>query len=112
MKDAMQIARQRRQEHIDEIARLENEIENLQDRIGELETFLEFGETLIDGNTADSMSASDETDDFDVEDKLDAPTAVTRPGPRSIMPVDAWHAEDEDDAADQSIARVLSARNG
>lgn len=113
MKDAMEIARQRRQDHIDEIARLEREIEKLQDKIGELETFLNFGETLINDGDAEASLASPETfEEDEIEPQAEAPAASSVPGLRSILPVDEWHADEEDDAADQSISRVLSARNG
>lgn len=114
MKDAMEIARQRRQDHIDEIGRLEREIESLQDRIGELETFLEFGETLIDdSNTGTGATSPDRRiEEDDAADKVEVKAASSIPGLRNILPVDEWHADEDDDAGDQSISRVLSARNG
>lgn len=113
MKDAMEIARLRRQDYIDEIAQLEGEIESLQDRIGELETFLEFGETLIKGSgIEDDPALSEPHVDAGAEDKKEPEAASSIPGLRNILPVDEWHADEEDDAADQSITRVLSARNG
>jgi Asp-tRNA(Asn)/Glu-tRNA(Gln) amidotransferase C subunit len=106
MKDAMDIARQMQQQHIDKIARLEIEIEALRERVSELETFLEFGETLINGGL-------DEEDD-----QRSAPAApavnVSREKPelRNVLPDDDWSADDdEEEATQQSIARVLSNRN-
>ena len=111
MKDAMEIARQRRQDHVDEIERLEREIEALQDKIGELDTFLDFGETLIGGGDAKQSSKAPEKAE-EAEGEVDTPAASSMPGLRNVLPVDDWHADDEDDATEQSIARVLSARNG
>ena len=107
MKDAMDIAKQKRQEHIDMIAQLESEIEELQERIGELESFLDFGEALINGGL--------DAEDDDAHEEALAPAVEPLRGMselRSVMAVDDWQADDEDDAAEQSIARVLSARNG
>ena len=106
MKDAMDIAKQRRQEHIDLIAQLESEIEELQEKIAELESFLDFGEALINGR----LDAED-------DDAPEGPALAVEPlrdmqELRSVMAVDDWHSDEEDDATEQSIARVLSARNG
>lgn len=101
MKDAMDIARQRRQQHVDEIARLNAEIEELQDRIGELDTFLDFGETLI-GNAPTPISAR----------VTSAPASLRTPELREIDESDDWDDDADEDRAQQSIANVVSARNG
>lgn len=109
MKDAMNIARQRRQDHVDAIAQLENEIEALHEKIGELDSFLDFGEALINGSL-------DEEDDETPEAPISASAPVRNTSElRSVLPVDDWHSaetDDGEDATEQSIARVLSARHG
>ena len=104
MTDAMDIARQMRQQHIEKIKRLENEIEALQERIGELETFLDFGETLINGGMED--------EDDDAPAVQEATPLRDRPELRNVLPDDDWSSDDEDEATQQSIAGVLSTRNG
>ena len=106
MKDAMDIAKQRRQEHIDLIAQLESEIEELHEKIAELESFLDFGEALINGGLDAEDDEAPETPAPAVEPRRDMQEL------RSVMAVGDWQADEDEDAAQESIARVLSARNG
>ena len=113
MMDAMEIARKQRQDHIDDIARMEAEIEALRERIGELDIFLDFGETLLKGDTNENAR----------------PTSAPAPMPRvfsrtpeikSVQADDDWDDDQDDENRDEiddeeeddPIARVIAAHGG
>lgn len=96
MTDALQIARQRRQDHEDAIAEKEREIEELREMIGELDSFIEFGESLMNGDDKPQIK------------EVPQPFATAAPTVDDDEdPADEWNVPDEDNS---SIARVLASR--
>lgn len=105
MSDAMQVAKQRHKEYEASVAKKEAEIEELNELIADLESFMEFGDALI-GKTPAAAPAKK--------------TVVSRPVVQVSKPVaepkNEWDndddkANDKDDAND-GISRVLSQRIG
>ena len=97
MTDALQIARQRRKDHEAAIAEKEREIEELREMIGELDSFIEFGEALV-GDEKPQIK------------EVPQPFAAA-PAPTTVAddedPADDWNVPDEDNGA---IARMLASR--
>lgn len=99
MSDAMQIARQRRGEYEESIARKEREIEELREMIGDLDRFLEFGQDLIGGNGSTGKPADPAPAKPNVQNIQDV-------SPKPVNDMD----EEWDTDATKSIENVLAAR--
>lgn len=106
MSDAMQVAKQRHKEYEASVAKKEAEIEELNELIADLESFMEFGDALI-GKTPAATPAKK--------------TVVSRPVVQVTKPVtepkNEWDNDDDDKAGDKNddndgISRVLSQRIG
>ena len=97
MSDAMQVAHQRRKDYKASIAKKEAEIEELNELVADLDSFMEFGEALM-GN--EPVTAAREVSKPVVQ--------VTKPIP-DPDPEDEWA---ENDGETNGIARVLSQRTG
>ncbi|MEM9971011.1 MAG: hypothetical protein AAF762_07915 [Pseudomonadota bacterium] len=114
MADALKVAQNRRDEYKKEIAKKEAEIEELKELLSDLDSFIEFGEALVnDGDEKPAETAS--TPDRVVSKPVVSKPAVSRPSPQQTpQPVQATPVDDEwgADENKQGIARVLAARNG
>ena len=92
MSDAMQVAQQRRTDYKTAITKKNNEIAELNELIADLDSFIEFGEALLD-------------------EKTEKVREVSRPVAATQSPSDAddeWHSDD----INQGITQVLSQRTG
>lgn len=104
MTDALQVARERRKEHEAAIAEKRLEIEELEEMIGDLDRFLEFGEELIGESRA---KAAERPITRPISQPVSRP--VSQPAPAAIADKDDdWEESDPT----ESIARMLAARNG
>ncbi|MEM7719249.1 MAG: hypothetical protein AAF222_08580 [Pseudomonadota bacterium] len=115
MSDALNVAKQRREDYKKDIARKEAEIEELNELIGDLDSFIEFGEALVkDGD--DKPAKPQATPDRVVSKPVVTKAVVSKPSPQTppqsvpMNPADDEWGSDEDAAG--GIARVLAARNG
>ena len=106
MSDAMNIARQRRKEHEQAIAKREQEIEDLREMIADLDSFLEFGQELIGGPAPSQRPQSRQPGD------PSQAQAQTKPGEPQLKEVQRPSGDDvwEGEAPGKSIANVLAAR--
>ena len=107
MADAIKVAQTRREEYKKDIAKKEAEIEELKELISDLDSFIEFGEALINDGPTESKSA---------EKAESSPTAEAKPAeaPQSQQPRIVKSRQpnsDWDDDSESGIARVLAARN-
>ena len=92
MSDAMQVAHQNRKEHLKAITQKEAEIAELREMIADLESFIEFGNSLLGKETTAAPDAM--------------PTRPkSQPAPEAEQ---AWNTGD----VDSGIANVLSKRAG
>ncbi len=71
MSDAMQVAKQRRQDYKKSIAEMEKEIAELQELIADLDSFIEFGDALLT-NGPDEVATDP------------APDAISTPFPKAV----------------------------
>ncbi len=107
MADPMKVAHTRREEYKKDIAKKEAEIEELKELISDLDSFIEFGEALINDRPAEAKP----------EEKAEiSPTPETKPteAPQSQQPriVKSRQPNDDwDEGSESGIARVLAARN-
>ncbi len=109
MTDALEVARQRKKEYEQDIAKKKSEIEELEEMIGDLESFLEFGQDLVSGGTADNQPKAQAAPQVHQKaQNKSQPKEVAKKNAAAEDPADEWG----DPAPQQSIARVLSARNG
>ncbi|MGI9391496.1 MAG: hypothetical protein ACR2O1_15675 [Boseongicola sp.] len=92
MSDAMQVAQQRRTDYKAAIAKKNNEIAELNELIADLDSFIEFGEALLDEKTEKVREVS-------------RPIVATQPASEAD---DEWHSDD----INQGITQVLSQRTG
>ncbi|MCG6884960.1 MAG: hypothetical protein LJE62_14515 [Silicimonas sp.] len=100
MADAIKVAQQRREDYKKAISEKEKEIEELKEMIADLDSFIEFGEALVNDGGAKMPEAPKDAAPKPVQQQ---PTVV-----KSVDPDDEWGNENEQ----QGIARVLAARNG
>lgn len=92
MSDAMQVAQQNRKEHLKAIAQKEAEIAELRETIADLESFIEFGNSLLGK-----------------EPKVTTEVMPARPKSQPAPEADqGWNSGD----VDSGIANVLSKRAG
>ncbi|MGR3513212.1 MAG: hypothetical protein ACU0GG_10635 [Paracoccaceae bacterium] len=119
MTDAVKVAQNRRDEYKKDIATKEAEIAELKELIGDLDSFIEFGEALVndDGPTETKTEAKkEETPNRVVSKPVISKPVISKPSPQTPpAPVAMNPADDEwgtDDDAKGGIARVLAARNG
>lgn len=92
MSDAMQVAHQNRKNHTKAIAQKEAEIAELREMIADLDSFIEFGNSLLGRPAAATPEAT-------------GPRRVSQPAPQDKQD---WNSGD----ADEGIANVLSKRAG
>lgn len=97
MSDAMQIAQQRLKNYTKSIVAKENEITELKELIGDLESFIEFGEALVSNGMADAPTT---------ERQVSRPVLQTQDKPGDSD--EEWGDDDEENG----IAKVLAARTG
>lgn len=119
MTDAMQVARERRQQYEDQIAQKQDEIQQLEAMIGDLDNFLAFGQELI--GTGDTARVEEQPRIREVTREI--PPAIEAALSAAIDDDEDEEADEDDDfAADPaddweeddpsaSIARVLASRN-
>lgn len=120
MADALKVAQNRREDYKKEIAKKEAEIEELKELISDLDSFIEFGEALVNDGDATTDSKTDDkseaTPDRVTSKPLVSKPVVSKPSPMAgPMPMTTNPIDDEwgsDDDAKGGIARVLAARNG
>jgi hypothetical protein len=99
MSDAMQVAKQRRQDYKKNIVEMEKEIAELHELIADLDSFIEFGDALMtDGSEKASATA--------------APDAISAPFPKAVA--DAPEMPKRKTAApsdtNEQISKALSQR--
>lgn len=99
MTDALEVAKARKAEYKAEIAKKKSEIEELEEMIGDLDSFVEFGQELIGGQPKIVTPKSKPSPQ--IKEAPNAPAA-------KAVPSDEWSEENATD----SISRVLSARQG
>ncbi len=99
MTDALDIAKRRKSEYQAEITKKKAEIVELEEMIGDLESFVEFGQELI-GRPAKAAEPK-------TKPTSQIKEVVATPAEKA-KPKDEW----AEDSTDSSIARVLSARQG
>ena len=92
MSDAMQVAKQNRKDHVKAIAQKEAEIAELREAIADLDSFIEFGNSLLG-------------QDAPAQPQAPAQRKVSKPAPQDEQ---AWNSGD----ANAGIASVLSKRAG
>lgn len=105
MSDAMQIARQRRKEHEEAIAKREREIEELREMIADLDSFIDFGQELINGPVV-QRTPSRPIEPQQVKPVEPQLKEVQRPENRNEDGDNEWSSDDPG----KSIANVLAAR--
>ena len=108
MADAIQIAQQRREDYEKSISEKEQEIEDLRELIADLDSFIEFGEALLNDGANKPGAMPQDTAPKPVQDMAPKPVQDAQ---NIIKPVDPENEWDDDDGK-QGIARVLAARNG
>ncbi len=116
MADAVQVAYQRRKDYQTSIAKKKAEIEELEELIGDLDSFIEFGELLTGKETVTVKAVSRPvTPEKTVSRPLAQEKPVSRPLPQNqaksvdeVDPADEWATDD----SKSGIARVLSQRIG
>ena len=109
MTDAMEVAKQRKKDYETQISKKKAEIEELEEMIGDLNSFMEFGNELLNGPAKAAAPTSRPSPQVKSQ-----PSPQLKEVPNKPAAASAPKADDEwgDDDAQQSIARVLSARNG
>lgn len=116
MAEAVQVAHQRRKDYQASIAKKKSEIEELEEMIGDLESFIEFGESLTGKETVTVKAISRPvTPEKAVSRPLAQEKSVSRPMPQEksksddeVDPADEWATDDNK----SGIGRVLSQRIG
>ena len=116
MAEAVQVAHQRRKDYQASILKKKSEIEELEELIGDLDSFIEFGESLTGKETVTVKAVSRPvTPEKTVSRPLATEKTVSRPLPQNksksddeVDPADEWATNDEQ----SGIARVLSQRTG
>lgn len=102
MTDAMQIAKQRHTDYQASVAKKEAEIEELNELIADLESFMEFGDALMGKDPAPAPTK-----------KAVVSRPVVQVTKQKAEPENEWDNADEKKEADtDGIARVLSQRTG
>ena len=71
MSDAMQVAKQRRQDYKKSIAEMEKEIAELQELIADLDSFIEFGDALMTNGPEEAATNT-------------TPDAISAPFPKAV----------------------------
>ena len=104
MNDAMQIARQRRKEHEQAIAKREREIEDLREMIADLDSFLEFGQELMGG--AETQQQKPQARPIESDQVQVKPAEPQLKEVQAASPEEVW----ESDAPMKGISNVLAAR--
>ena len=94
MSDAMQVAHQNRKNHIKAIAQKEAEIEELREMIADLDSFIEFGNSLLGKPTTAAATPEPQT-----------ARKTSQPAPNGDQ---GWNTGD----ANEGIANVLAKRAG
>lgn len=120
MADAIKVAQNRREEYKKDIAKKEAEIEELKELISDLDSFIEFGEALVNDGDAPAESKTEVKADATPNRVTSKPVVskpiVSKPSPQNTpTPIASNPIDDEwgsDDDAKGGIARVLAARNG
>ena len=112
MADPIKIAQTRREEYKKDIAKKEAEIEELKELISDLDSFIEFGEALVNDGPAETktenkpaetaVSATKPAEAAQQPQQSSQPRIV-----KSRQPDSDW----ENDGDQSGIARVLAARN-
>ncbi|MEM9426350.1 MAG: hypothetical protein AAGA06_06580 [Pseudomonadota bacterium] len=117
MADALKVAQTRRDEYKKDIAKKEAEIEELKELLSDLDSFIEFGEALVndDDDAPAATAPTTPTPDRVVSKPVVSKAVVSKPSPQHApQPVQPNPVDDEwgTDDNKQGIARVLAARNG
>ena len=100
MSDAVQVAYQRRKDYKASISTKEREIEELEELVKDLDSFIEFGEALVGGGGKETVKVM----------AVSRPTPATVSAADDVDPADEW-ATDEDEDKDP-VSRVISQRVG
>lgn len=107
MADPMKVAQTRREDYKKDIAKKEAEIEELKELISDLDSFIEFGEALINDTPAETKPEEKAVSTAAPEAKpVETPQSQQPRIVKSRQPNDDW-----DEGSESGIARVLAARN-
>ncbi len=107
MADPMTIAQKRREDYKKDIAQKEAEIEELKELISDLDSFIEFGEALINDGPKETKPEEKAEQPAASEAKpAEAPQSQQPRVVKSRQPNSDW-----DNDSESGIARVLAARN-
>lgn len=106
MQNPLQVAEKRIKEYRMAIAKKENEIVELKERLEDLDNFMEFGQALVGRPENGAPAKPAETP------KADADNANPKAATTEEKADDDWGTDDEASPINNGITRVLSQRTG
>ncbi len=109
MADAIKVALTRREEYKKDIAKKEAEIEELKELISDLDSFIEFGEALVNDGPAQTK-ADEKPEPAPAEAAESKPSEAPQSQQPRIVKSRQPNSDWENDG-ESGIARVLAARN-